>query len=83
MLKLTKVPGDRGPTKVFLSQIEVGTTFYGKIYKDGAKLLLLWAYGVLVDLESPQFTWTIPFPQDFCVYEYCPVDIVGEIREVK
>ena len=68
----------KGPKKIFLSDIPIGTTFVGEAgYKN---ILFLRTYDGLVSLDNPRHTWTDVDSLE--IVNYRPVDIVGEVREI-
>lgn len=82
MFKLTNAPAPREPKKIFLSEIPIGTTFYARLFHESRPILFLRMYQGLVNIENPQQTWT-NFSEEHALYDYRPVDIVGEIREIE
>lgn len=83
MLTLTEGKRRQEEKTVFLGELEIGATFYAKLFRGGEESVYLYGKDLLIDLLRPDCGCTVDYPDCFAVYEYRPVDIVGEIREVK
>lgn len=87
MFKLTNAPAAREPKKIFLSEIPMGTTFYARLFYDSYPILFLRMWNGLVNINTPSHVWDVPenspTGRSFDLYDYRPVDIVGEIREIE